>query len=58
MAKQTTLDALAAAADRGRSIETYQWQIEHIRQGVREANAGKFVSAREVKKVMARLRRK
>src|ERR1700691_841498 len=62
------LDSLAAAADRDRTwivnqaltayIETYQWQIEHIRQGVREANAGKFASAGEVENVLARLRRK
>jgi predicted transcriptional regulator len=62
------LDSLAAAADRDRTwivnealtayIETYRWQIEHIQQGVREANAGKFASAGEVKKVIAQLRRK
>jgi predicted transcriptional regulator len=39
-------------------LETYRWQIEHIQQGVREANADKFASSGEVKKVMARLRRK
>jgi predicted transcriptional regulator len=65
---RSSLDALAAAADRDRTwivnqaltayIETYRWQIEHIQQGVREAKAGKFASAGEVKKVMARLRRK
>jgi predicted transcriptional regulator len=68
-AKQTmTIDALAAAADRDRTwivnesltayIETQRWQIEHIRQGLREADAGKFASARAVKQVVDRLRRK
>ena len=62
------LDALAAAADRDRTwivnqalttyIETQRWQIEHIRQGLREAEAGKFAPARTVKQVVDRLRRK
>jgi len=65
---RSSLDAVAAAADRDRAwvvnealsayLETYRWQIEHIQQGVREAKAGKFVSAGEVKKVVARLLRK
>jgi predicted transcriptional regulator len=38
-------------------IATRRWQIEHIRQGLREADAGKFASARAVKQVMDRLRR-
>lgn len=63
-----SLDALAVAADRDRTwivnqaltayIETQQWQIEHIRQGLREADAGKFASARAVKRVVERLRHK
>jgi predicted transcriptional regulator len=62
------LDGIAAALDRDRSyivnealkayIDVHQWQIEHIRQGLREANAGKFASEDEVKKVISRLRRK
>jgi predicted transcriptional regulator len=65
---RSSLDAIAAAADRDRTwvvnealityIETHSWQIEHIRQGLREADAGKFVSARAVKQVVDRLRRK
>jgi predicted transcriptional regulator len=65
---RSSLDALAAAADRDRTwivnqaltayIETQSWQIEHIRQGLREADAGKFASARAVNQVMDRLRRK
>jgi predicted transcriptional regulator len=62
------LDAIATALDRDRSyivnealatyIETHQWQIEHIRRGLREAEAGKFVADAEAKKVIDRLRRK
>jgi predicted transcriptional regulator len=62
------LDSLATALDRDRSylinealtayIETHQWQVDHIRQGLREADAGKLVDPREVKRVITRLRRK
>ena len=65
---RSALDALATAAERDRTwivnqaltayIETQCWQIEHIRQGLREADAGKFASARAVKQVVDRLRRK
>jgi predicted transcriptional regulator len=62
------LDTIAAALDRDRSyvvndalsayVETHRWQIDHIRRGLREANAGKFVPERELKKATDRLRRK
>lgn len=62
------LDSIAANLDRDRSyvvnealaayIDTHRWQIEHIRQGLREADAGKFAPAAEVERVMRRLRRK
>jgi predicted transcriptional regulator len=62
------LDAIAATLDRDRSyivnqalaayVETHRWQVEHIQQGLREANAGKFASQANVNKVIARLRRK
>ena len=62
------LDAIAQSLDRDRShvvndalaayVETHRWQTEHIRQGLREAEAGKFVAEKDVKKVLARLRRK
>jgi predicted transcriptional regulator len=32
------------------------WQTGHIRQGLREAEAGKFVGPQDVKKVLAHLR--
>jgi predicted transcriptional regulator len=62
------LDSIAASLDRDRSyvvnealaayIDTHRWQIEHIRQGLREADAGRFAPATEVQRVMRRLRRK
>ena len=62
------LDAIAEALDRDRShvvsdalaayVETHRWQAGHIRRGLREADAGKFVGEKDVKKVLARLRRK
>jgi predicted transcriptional regulator len=62
------LDAIAAALGRDRGhvvnealatyVETHRWQVEHIRRGLREAEAGKFVTGSNVKKVIARLRRK
>ncbi len=65
---RSALDAIATALDRDRSyvvnealaayVETHRWQIEHIRQGLREAEARKFASEAEVQKVLHRLRRK
>ena len=62
------LDGIAAALERDRSyvvnealkayIDVHQWQIDHVQQGLREANAGKFASEAEVKRVTSRLRRK
>jgi len=37
--------------------ETHRWQLDHIRQGLGEAEAGKFASAAEVKRVITHLRR-
>jgi predicted transcriptional regulator len=62
------LDAIAEVLDRDRShvvnealaayVETHRWQIEHIRQGLRDAEAGRFVAEPTVRKTLARLRRK
>lgn len=62
------LDAIAEALDRDRShvvnealaayVETHRWQVDHIRQGLREAESGKFVAGSNVKKVIVRLRRR
>lgn len=39
-------------------VETHRWRVEHIRQGLREADAGKFVGESTMRKTVARLRRK
>jgi RHH-type rel operon transcriptional repressor/antitoxin RelB len=62
------LDGIATALDRDRTyvvnqaleayIDVHQWHIEHIEQGLREAEAGQFASEAQVKKVMARIRKK
>ncbi len=62
------LDGIAASLDRDRTyvvnqalesyIDIHQWQLDHIRQGLREANAGKFVPPAEVKRRIARIRKK
>ncbi len=39
-------------------LETQRWQIEHIKQGVKEADEGKFVNPAEMKKLTGRLLRK
>lgn len=61
------LDAIAASADRDRSyilneaigayLESHQWQIEHIEEGLRQAKAAKFASAKEVARAIARWRK-
>jgi predicted transcriptional regulator len=62
------LDAIAETLDRDRSyvvnealedyIDTHRWQLQHVRQGLREADSGKFVSPAEVKKIASRMRSK
>jgi predicted transcriptional regulator len=59
------LDAIASYQDRDRTyvvkealrayLEVYQWQVAHIRQGLAEADAGKFASDADMKKLIARL---
>jgi len=61
------LDGIAAALERDRSyvvgkalkayINTHRWQIDHIQQGLREADAGKFSPAGEVKRLIGSLGR-
>lgn len=60
--KVDSLDAIAEVLDRDRSyvlneaisayLEIYRWQVEHIKEGVRQADAGEFASEREVAKVL------
>jgi predicted transcriptional regulator len=63
--KRKALDAIAAGMDRDRSyilneaivayLEMHQWQIDEIRQGVAEAEAGDFASEAEVEAMFAKL---
>lgn len=53
-----TLDAVATALDRDRTyvineaistyLEIHQWQIDHIKEGIRQADAGDFATDAEV----------
>jgi predicted transcriptional regulator len=62
------LDAIAESQDRDRSyivkealriyLEIHQWQVAHIEQGLREAEAGELVPDPVVKKTIARLTRR
>ena len=56
--KRAELDAVAEALDRDRSyvlneavgayLEVHRWQLAHIHEGVRQADAGEFASDDEV----------
>lgn len=64
-AKLKALDAVASALDRDRSqvlneaIEAYldlhQWQAQHIREGLRQADAGEFATDDEMNILFFRL---
>jgi predicted transcriptional regulator len=61
--RRDALDQIASGLDRDRSyvlneaiaayIDAHHWQIEHIKKGLKQAEAGKFASDREVKKAFA-----
>lgn len=65
--KKAALDGIAAGLDRDRSyvlnqaidayIETQRWQIEHIEEGLRQADAGDFASDEEVAAAFAKWRK-
>lgn len=65
--KKRALDAIAAGLDRDRSyvlneairfyLEIYRWQVEHVKEGLRQANAGRFASESEVAGAFARWRK-
>lgn len=65
--KRAALDAIASLKDRERSyvlkeaidayLEVHRWQIEHIKKGLRQAEAGRFASEKEVARAFARWRR-
>lgn len=59
--KVDALDALAKALDRDRTyllneaVEAYldlqQWQLEHIKASIKQADAGLLINHREIKKL-------
>jgi RHH-type transcriptional regulator, rel operon repressor / antitoxin RelB len=61
------LDDIAQALDRDRSyvvnealrtyVEMHEWQARHIEQGLRDADQGRFATAKEVERAFAHLRR-
>lgn len=65
---KAALDTLAVALDRDRSyiineavdayLDTQRWQIAHIKQGMKQADEGKFVSDRQMKTLVNKLLRK
>ena len=66
--KKATLDAIAARTHRDLShvidealdayLELHAWQVEHIEEGMRQADAGEFASEAEVREAFARWRRR
>lgn len=58
------LDAIAVALDRDRSyvineaiaayLELYRWQMDHIKEGLRQADQGEFATEEEVAKAFRR----
>lgn len=66
--KVGALDALAEALDRDRSyllneavsayLDVQEWHIEQIKAGLRQADAGKLIDHADVRKTMARRRRR
>lgn len=65
--KKKALDAIAAGLDRDRSyvlneairsyLEIYRWQVEHVKEGLAQADAGRFASDAEVAAAFAKLRK-
>lgn len=65
--KRKALDAIATGIDRDRSyvlneainnyLEVHQWQTAHIKEGLRQADAGKFAKASEVSAAFSRWRK-
>ena len=64
--KVDALDTLAETLDRDRTyllnqavdayLDVQRWQIEQLKEGLRQANAGKLIDHRQVKKQAARWR--
>jgi predicted transcriptional regulator len=66
--KVDALDILAKALDRDRTyllneavaayLDMQQWQLEHLKKSIKQADADKFVEHQEVKKMAAGWRRR
>lgn len=64
---KTALDAIAAGLDRDRSyvlneaisnyLEVHQWQLAHIKKGLRQADAGHFAKDSDVSAAFDRWRK-
>ena len=64
--KRAALDAIAAGTGRDRDevleeaitayLEVHGWQVDHIREGLRQADAGNFATEAEVAAAFARWR--
>ena len=64
--KREALDAVAAALDRDRNwiiheaidayLDVHRWQMDHIREGLRQADAGEFATEAEMKATFSRRR--
>ncbi len=64
--KRKAIDEIASLLERDRSdilndaidayLQVQQWQLEHIKEGLRQADAGEFATEEEVAAVFARWR--
>jgi RHH-type transcriptional regulator, rel operon repressor / antitoxin RelB len=64
--KVSALDALAEAVDRDRSyllneavaayLDIQQWQIDHVKAAIKQADAGQFVEHKEIRRMTAKWR--
>lgn len=65
--KRKSLDEIALLLDRDRSfvlneaintyLEIHSWQLDHIKEGVRQADTGEFASPEEVAAIFAKWRK-
>lgn len=65
--RKKALDAIAAGIDRDRSyvlneaitnyLEIHEWQLAHIKEGLRQADAGDFAKDSDVAAAFARWRK-
>jgi predicted transcriptional regulator len=65
--KRKSLDEIAVLLDRDRSyvlneainayLEIHSWQLEHIKEGLRQSDAGEFASPEEVAAKFAKWRK-